>query len=124
MKAVSPSGTLGGLEAKVRESDEKILEMTIKDLRLEKQQAAVQKAHYGALLHKDGILAKRTGKKPDRSISAMYMKYDGIIEKLDHELRMLDTSLPPIGWNDAVATSHCKRWGCRHGGPNFFGRPP
>ena len=124
MNAVSPSGTLGGLEAEVRKKDELILEKTIQDLRLQRQQAAEQKAHYGDLMHRAGIMAKRMGTRPDRNIGKMYMKYDGIIGKLDQELRLLDMSLPPLGWNDAQASRQCKRWGHRHGGPNFFGRPP
>ena len=75
--------------AVVAKADEKILEKTIQSLRLEKQRVAVQKAHYGELMHRDGTLAKRQGRKPDRSIVKAFMNCDGEWETLDHELRFV-----------------------------------
>ena len=74
-------------------------------IRREKKQAAERAAAANAEMHRDSIICRRTGKKPNRDLVKKYMYHYDRVGALNIELRKLDPELPPLDWAEQEARS-------------------
>ena len=99
--------------------DESQVQEALVQIRAEKRQAAKLAAAANAEMHRDYILCRRFGRRPNRDLVKKSMHYSDRIGALDLELRKLDPQLPPLKYETEVVKATGKP-----GGPYFFGGPP